>query len=287
MMVTGNKPRGWALAGLAIGIATMAIVCLSVLAWAGEASLEVRVRSAETIRVPVMWPDQTFGEVEQFAVEVTVRDGSDADIVQICKSCTSLVNQAGEIVGKLVSVEYAPGGGGPDTPREFTVQLRFTSPPAGGKGDRLHLVVHRYRNSQIPFKWSQGGASLQLPLEGEAGGLSAVVETMMLGVEDHPESKNHLIVKLTANAPAEDMDAPVAEFGPMFMTTAGGSTLWPDLVRTNTDRTHSVGLCTDTIEVSYHFFEVTEIPQVSRVSLEVQAPVVLATGEVWTAIPAD
>lgn len=287
MIVTGNKPRGLALAGLAGGIATMAIVGLSVLVWAAEASLEVRVRSAETIRVPVMWPDQTFGQVEQFAVEVTVRDGSDADIVQICRSCTSLVNQAGGIAGKLVSVEYASAGRGPDTPREFTAQLRFTSPSAGGKRDRLHLVVHRYRNSQIPFEWSQGGTSLQLPLEGEASGLSPVVETMMVGAEDHPESKNHLIVRLTANATAEDMDTPKMGFAKMFMATPGGSTLWPDLVRTNTDRTHSAGLCTDTIEVSYHFFEVTEIPQVSRVSLEVQAPVPLAKGDAWTAIPAD
>ncbi len=280
-------------AKIAVYIATTVLVAMvtlvanpGVLVWAAEGSLEVRVRSAGTIRVPVMWPDQTFGEVEEFAVEVTVRDGSDADTVQICKSRTSLVNRAGEIIGKIASVRYVPGGGGPDTPREFTVQLRFTLPPARGEGDRLHLIAQRYRSSQIPFEWSKGDASLQLPLEGEASGLSTLVETMMLGVEDHPKSKNHLIVKLTANAPAEDMDAPVMGFAEMFMTAAGGGTLRPDLIQTNTDRPYSAGLCTDTIEVAYHFFEVTEIPQVSKISFEVQAPVVLATGEAWAAIPA-
>jgi hypothetical protein len=252
-------------------LAVLGAVGVTVL-YAGNGSLEVTVVKAESVRVPVVLPDGTSGGVDQFAVDAQLRDGSGADVVQICEDRTSLLDESGAPVGRLAAMEYGGGEGKPQNPREFTVRLRFAVVQGDeGKADRLRVGVYRWRSHEIPLEWGGHGSVLSLPLTGASAGLSATVGGMSLRPEQHPEGKQHLVIEVSATATAATMNAPDFGFADAFVETAEGTRLWPDVVQTDLSRAPGPDGCTDQISVCYHFFGMAEVPELSKVSITVHS----------------
>lgn len=222
-------------------------------------------------------------------MEAEVHDTSDADLVVLSEASTRLDDGNGQAVGSLRAIEYVGGGSTPGgDPRHFTVQLRFSLDPSrASEAKSVRVVAHRYRSSEVPLEWSAGGGALHLPLAGAGRGFSAVVERMDLKEEADPSGNQHPTVALKAQGTADAMVAPELSFALCSMVTTDGAVLHPDMVTTHLSRTPLPEGATDDIQVLYHFFSVSAVPEVSKLSIDVRGAEPLERAEGSAPLPAS
>jgi len=191
--------------------------------------------------------------------------------------------------------------GAPGSACQITARLLFSVPWDRGQTNMLRFVVQRYRMLVTPFVWAEQEGALDLPLTGEAYGVSVAVESMTLGhltseeLAGHdwePErrdraGRDHLIVKLMASVLVSNEVGAEAWFDSIRAVTAEGEMFGPDFSTAQTYRSKPGrgGLTRCMHHMSCHFFDVTEVPKLSRVSVEVKRPVPFE--EAWVPLPAD
>ena len=271
--------------------------------YATQPALKIEITKAEIIPNATSQPTPGHKDVRVLVVDVRCTDISGADRIRIRTDRIALVNNLGAAAAKLLLLQDTHiRRGAPGTPFEITARLLFSVPtPANeGQANTLRFAVRRYSILVTPFEWAQPDGLWEFPLSGEAGSVLVMIEGMTLGrltdkeLAHHdwgPErreraSRDHLVVKLTGAALVDGEPSASASFN-LRLVTDEGDTLGPCFTTSESQSTlrGPEGFDKRTYQATFHFFDVAQVPKLSKVTVQVERPVPFE--EAWIPVPWD
>lgn len=221
-------------------------------------------------------------EAPVLAVEVRIEDPTHPDRYAFAAN-SALIDSLGKRVAKLIGPErirvewprMLPTGEA-ESPSVCHAHLLFEVPPPEAEEPlTLDLRLLRIRDKLLTFVWHDVGPASPLPLPQRQAGIEVALSKVEVATEaagDTP-ARPHLIIRAAVTYPIEDWEEMKPEFA---LTLSEGETVRQSATIGYRDyrilRAES-GEATDrSVEMSWHFPELAEVPVPADVTVEVRVP---------------
>lgn len=275
-----------------------------------QGGLEVRVLSARVIPNPQPERAPGYHEPRVLQLEVVGTDRSGASALESRAEDIALFNATGQAAAHFlydipgpISYSYDEG-----KRAEISSRLIFSVPADPNQQYLLRWTVSRYQKDLTSFTWMKEDQPLQLPLTEERRGITVTVEKLAIGHLSQAElaewgsldapaqarmAADHLIVTLSVSGLLADLSRPLS-LESLSLSTAEpaepgrDNQLYLDASRMKYDMASvdpnpvEGSLRRATANATAHFYGVSKLPQLKKLTLDISRPVPFDEG--WAAL---